>query len=190
VVHLQVQRSSLKVVDGDFKWYDPAPLFGVDELELSEDGVVGCTPGGELIVDVHNRRHPASKNGDKNGISFGFTSHYAALRGQFGAHLTDGIAGENILIASETTISLEDAGGGVVIETGDGQCIELERILVAEPCVPFTRYALRYERDAPQDSLVTESLRSLRYGRRGFYATCLGPPGCIHPGDQVFARPI
>jgi hypothetical protein len=56
--------------------------------------------------------------------------------------------------------------------------------------VPFTRYVLRYERDAPQDELVTESLRSLRYGRRGFYATYLGPPGRIHPGDQVFARPM
>jgi hypothetical protein len=188
VVRVQVQRASLKVVDGALKWYDPAPLLEVEGLELSEHGVVGCSADGAPIVDVHHRRHSLSKHADTNGISFGFTSHYASLRAQFGPHLTDGIAGENILIEASAAISLTDVADGVVIETRQGQSIQLERVVVAEPCVPFTRYALRYEPETPQDELVTESLRTLREGRRGYYASYLGPPVRIRPGDAVFVR--
>jgi hypothetical protein len=187
IVGLQVQRSSLKVIDGASKWYDPAPLLAVGAVCLSEDGVVGCLSDGRELVDVHNRRHASTKHGGPNGISLGFTAHYASMRAQFGAHLTDGLAGENILIQTDGTVSPEDVGDVLVIETQAGGCIRLEHIVAAEPCLPFTRYALRCERDAPQDPVVTESLRSLRFGRRGFYATYLGVPATVRCGDRVFA---
>jgi hypothetical protein len=189
VVRLQVQRASLKCsnADGSFRWYDPGPLCAVPELEVTPDGVVGCPASGERLVDVHNRRHPQSKNAEVNAISVGFTSHYASLRSQFGPHLTDGIAGENILVDTDTMVGLADLAGGVVIETQTGARVELELLEVAEPCLPFTRYALRYERDQPSDPTVTESLRSLREGRRGYYATYRGLLARLQPGDSVFA---
>jgi hypothetical protein len=190
VVRLQVQQSGLKLGDGPLKTYNPSPLREVPSLELSEDGAIGCGPGDELIVDVHNRRHPASKNAGVNAVSLGFTSHYATMRTQFGPHLADGLAGENILVEIDRTVSEEELAGGILIETPDGQSIRLERILVAEPCVPFTRYALQFQPEAPSDPTVTHALQELRHGRRGFYASYLGPSARVRPGDQVFALPL
>src|SRR3954471_6610206 len=99
IVRLQVQESSLKVGTKPRR-YEPAPIRSVPALRISVAGVVGLVQNGQAIVDVHHHDHPASKNrGGKNGISLGFTTHYRAMRNQFGEHLPDGIAGENILIA-------------------------------------------------------------------------------------------
>ena len=31
-------------------------------------------------MDIHNRNHPDSRHGSGNGLSVGFTSHYARMR--------------------------------------------------------------------------------------------------------------
>jgi hypothetical protein len=185
IVRLQVQESSLKVGDKPRR-YDPAPLRSVPAISLSPAGVVGLVEDGETIVDVHHHDHPASKNrGGENGISLGFTPHYLAMRQRFGPHLADGIAGENILIAVDQRFQEEDLASGVVIEGADGRRLELRQVIVAAPCVEFSRYALKFPDGARPDATVTEALRFLDAGMRGFYATYAGEPAVVAVGARV-----
>jgi len=187
IVRLQVQVASLKV--GKLRWrhYDPEGLRCVPSLEINDGGVQGWTAGEEPLADVHHRDHPASKNrGGENGISVGFTSRYDAMRRRFGDHLTDGIAGENILVATDTLLTEADLAAGLVIATADGREIHLKDAFPAAPCVEFSRYALRFPEDARPDETVTEALRFLSDGMRGFYASYHGPAERIALGDRVF----
>jgi len=187
IVRLQVQVSSLKMGGAPRRWYDPAPIRVVPTLTLNENGVVGRAATGDTILDVHNTTHPASRNrANSNGISVGFTSHYGAMRARFGDHLADGIAGENILVATERMFTAADFAAGLRIETGDGATIDLEQVIVAEPCVEFSRYALHYSRDVPSDRAVTNALNFLREGTRGFYATYRGAPATIAVGARIY----
>ena len=185
VVRLQVQESSLKM-GAKPRRYDPAPIRAVPALSLSPAGVVGLAENGETIVDVHHGDHPSSKNrGGENGISLGFTAHYLAMRQRFGQHLSDGIAGENILIEVDRQFLEEDLAAGVVVEATDGRRLELRHVIVAAPCVEFSRYALKFPDGARPDATVTEALRFLDAGMRGFYATYAGEPGVIEVGARV-----
>jgi len=187
IVRLQIQRASLKVGPREQRRYDPTPLHPAQTVSVSAGGVTAEDEQGSPSFDVHHQDHPASKNHDgRNGVSMGFTAHYAAMRSRFGDHLTDGIAGENILVESERMIDDDALRDGVVIVTGSGQSIRLERFLIAEPCLEFTRYALRYPRDARSDGTVAEALRHLRGGMRGFYASYAGPPVTVRIGDRVY----
>lgn len=185
IVRLQVQVASLKVGEGKRLRYDPAPLLPVSSLLVSPGGVLGRDGREREVIDVHHRDHPASKNREDNGVSIGFTAHYDAMRTRFGAHLPDGIAGENILVQTERSVTEDELEEGLVIETGTGEMLLLERILVAEPCVEFTRYALRWPQDAPSDRTVTEALQFLRGGLRGYYATYTGRAHRLRLGDSV-----
>jgi hypothetical protein len=186
IVRLQVQESSLKVGDKPRR-YDPAPIQSVPALSVSSAGVVGLAKKGQSIVDVHNHDHPASKNRrGENGISIGFTGHYRVMRQRFGQHLADGIAGENILIEVDRQLLVEDLAGGVVIEGASERRLELRPVIVAAPCVEFTRYALNFPDGARPDATVTEALRFLDAGMRGFYATYSGEPAVIEIGARVF----
>jgi hypothetical protein len=186
VVRLQVQESSLKVGSKPRR-YDPAPIQSVPALSLDPAGVVGLAENGQAVVDVHHHDHPSSKNrGGENGISLGFTTHYIAMRQRFGQHLHDGIAGENILIEVDRQLSVEDLAGGVVIEGAGGRRLELRPVIVAAPCVEFSRYALTFPDDARPDATVTEALRFLDAGMRGFYATYSGEPAVVEIGARVF----
>lgn len=188
-MRLQVQVSSLKVGESPRRWYDPAPIRVVPMLALNEHGVVGRAATGDTILDVHNITHLASRNrANSNSISVGFTSHYGAMRARFGDHLPDGIAGENILVATERMFTEADFAAGICIETGDGAAIDLEQIIIAEPCVEFSRYALRYPLDAPSNRAVTDALNFLREGTRGFYATYRGAPTTIAVSARVSLR--
>ena len=190
IVRLQVQTASLKVGTPPRRRYDPAGLRQVAALSLTADGVRGWTEDGQPLDDVHNLTHPASKNrGGSNGISIGFDAHYDAMRARFGEHLTDGIAGENILVAlsgKPTLLAQADFLAGIAIEAEDGQPIRLERVIVAAPCAEFTRYALRFPDDARPDRTVTEGLQFLDDGMRGFYAAYRGPETRITPGARVW----
>lgn len=183
IARLQVQISSLKLGDKPRRWYDPAALHSLPALRLEPHGV--GDEGGTLL-DVHNALHPASKYRGENGVSIGFTGHYARMRAYFGRHVEDGIAGENILVRCERTVGEEDLARGVVIVTVGGEEASLSAIEVAEPCAEFSRYALRYAIDAPSSRAVTEALRFLRGGMRGFYATYAGPAVTVRQGDRVF----
>ncbi|PZR98124.1 MAG: hypothetical protein DLM70_17885 [Chloroflexi bacterium] len=139
------------------------------------------------MVDVHHRDHPVSKNRTDNGISLGFTAHYDRMRAHFGRHLTEGIAGENILVQTDTPVADSDLVNGVLIVTANGKVLRLHDVQVAEPCVEFTRYALRCSCRQKCDHPATEGLRFLRGGMRGFYVSYAGEPALVHPGDRVSA---
>jgi len=186
IVRMQVQESSLKVGDKPRR-YDPAPIQSVPALSVSSAGVVGLAENGQSIVDVHNHDHPASKNRrGENGISIGFTGHYRVMRQRFGQHLADGIAGENILIEADRQFQEEELAGGVVVEGTGGKQLELRPVIVAAPCVEFSRYALQFPDGARPDTTVTEALRFLDAGMRGFYATYDGEPAMVEVGARVF----
>jgi hypothetical protein len=187
IVRLQVQVVSLKV--GKLRWrhYDPKGLRAVPILEVNDGGVQGWTANDEPLADVHHRDHSDSKNrGGENGISVGFTSHYAAMRARFSDHLTDGIAGENILVATDTLLFEADLAAGLIIATADGREIPLQDAFPAAPCVEFSRFALKFPEDARPNETVTEALRFLNEGMRGFYAAYHGPAERIALGDRVF----
>ncbi|MGH2532817.1 MAG: hypothetical protein ACRDJW_11005 [Thermomicrobiales bacterium] len=186
IVKLQVQRASLKVGQSPRRRYDPAPLTDVPSLTLDVGGVNGWSAAGEQIADVHHAAHPQSKNRGENGVSVGFTAHYDAMREHFGLHLTDGIAGENILVAAEDMFGEDDLRHGLAIETKNGALVRLGEVIIATPCVEFTRYALRFPDDARPDATVTEALQFLNDGMRGYYAALHGPPARIALGNRVF----
>jgi hypothetical protein len=186
IVRLQVQESSLKVGTKPRR-YDPAPIHSVPAISLSAAGVIGLAENGERIVDVHHREHPSSKNrGGENGISLGFTAHYLAMRQRFGQHLADGSAGENILIEADRQFQVEELAAGVVVEDTVGRQLELRPVIVAAPCVEFSRYALKFPDDIRPDATVTEALRFLNAGIRGFYAAYTGEPAVVEIGARVF----
>lgn len=187
IVRLQVQRSSLKVGERPRRRYDPAPLLAVPTLTLTVGGTIGRTEDGEEIVDVHHRDHPASRNaGGENDVSVGCTSHYDAMRSRLGAHLADGLAGENILVRTDRVWHEAELAGGILVEADGGEWVRLDRVVVAEPCVEFSRYALCAPDDTATDGRVTETLRFLRDGTRGFYASYRGEPRALRVGDRVF----
>jgi hypothetical protein len=186
IARLQLQASSLKVGDSPRR-YDPAPLREVSALALTSAGVAARAADGTPLLDVHHQDHPASKHvRGVNGISFGFTTHYAAMRGRFGPHLVDGIAGENLLIASDRAHTADEFARGLLVTADDGRHILLQDIIIAAPCVEFTRFALRFPQDATPDTTVTEGLQFLHHGTRGFYATLASPPQTIRLGDRVY----
>lgn len=185
VTRLQIQESSLKV--GNPRRYDPSPLRAVSSLRITTPGVAAFNSDGNLIVDVHHRDHHSSKNrSGENGISFGFTTHYHAMRDRFGPHLVDGIAAENILIENKRDFTEADLSRGVVIAGEGGRRLSLNQVIVAAPCVEFTRFALRFADDARPNTSVTRALQFLHNGMRGFYATYDDQPSDIRIGDRVF----
>jgi hypothetical protein len=187
ITQVQIQQSSLKIGERPNRVYDPSPLLVVDSLLLSPDGVIGLTADGGKIVDVHNATHPDThNNGGVNDISFGFTSFYHEIRARFGEHLSDGIAGENILIEAEIAYSLEALGTQLVIESQvTGQMIILSNLIVAAPCVEFSQYAVGQASPAQ----MKETLQFLDNGRRGFYCTLADshPKAIVQAGDRVLA---
>jgi GrpB-like predicted nucleotidyltransferase (UPF0157 family) len=107
VVRLQVQREKIKTGEKADERYTPYEhLLPVAALRIDSGGVTGITESGEHVPDVHHRDHPRSRFRGENGVSLGFTGHYAAMRERFGSHLVDGIAAESILVAHDGTVSL------------------------------------------------------------------------------------
>ncbi|HEV2109104.1 MAG TPA: hypothetical protein VGR16_12645 [Thermomicrobiales bacterium] len=186
VARLQVQAERLKMSVGRGQRYDPGPLVSVPELALDGMGVVGRSAWGDDVPDVHHPAHPLSRFRGQNGISVGFTSHYTKMRERFGNHLTDGIAGENILIETNVVLHEAELQAGLVLETLDGRGVLLSEVQVATPCVPFTRYALHHPPEAAPDRTITESLQFLNGGMRGFYLALQGDPAVITVGTPVY----
>lgn len=188
IVRLQVQAAHLKRGEQPSRWYDPAPITEVATLRLDEGGVTGIAIDGTAHHDVHHRDHPLSRNRGDNGISVGFTGHYAAMRERFGDQLMHGIAGENILVECNTVQTEPGPGGRLIIETGNG-LVRLEEVIAAPPCVEFVRFCLQWPRDRKPDRTVTEALQFLDDGMRGFYAA-FAPDGSeaaeIRIGDIAY----
>lgn len=189
IVRLQVQTASLKVGEAPRRHYDPSPLLSMSALAIDADGAIGLIPGGDPVVDIHNRRHPISRQSrGVNALSIGFTSHYDRMRERFGDAVADGVAGENIIVVSDRQWTAEELASGLDVETATGELVRLKRIVVAAPCVEFTRWALRYPEDARPDLRVTEGVRFLDDGLRGFYAAYDGQPVTITLGNRVFVE--
>jgi hypothetical protein len=190
IKQVQIQRASLKAGRRPYAYYDPTPLLVVDELLLSPDGVVGVADGGEQIVDVHHAAHLASKSRQgSNGISIGFTGHYQAMRERFGAHLGDGIAGENILVECDHVLALDDLGEQLAIETAGGALIRLVDLLVAAPCVEFSQFAAGQAERLPPEAMKA-TLQFLDEGMRGFYTRLPLDAGeaTVRAGDRLVVR--
>lgn len=183
IVHLQVQRSSLKTGEKPHRVYDPARLLNVGRLAIGPDGVLGEAADGAWLVDVHHRAHPNTKNEDgAHGVSLGFTSHYAAMRERFGGRITLGCAGENIVVETQGRLTLEDLERGVALLDHAGhELARLEVLQVAHPCRPFSGWALG---GTVESDVLKETLQFLDDGMRGFY--CQGVrPGIVAVGDRV-----
>lgn len=73
-----------------------------------------------------------------------------------------------------------------MIETDEGGVVPLRDVVVAEPCVTFTRHVMRYPPALRSDDAVKEALRSLRAGVRGYYAAHVGGPIVVRVGAAVF----
>ncbi len=183
---VQIQRESLKVETGGVRRYDPTPLLTVPRLRLTRDGVIGLTAAGEEIIDVHHTGHPRSRNRADNFVSIGFTHHYTLLRERYGAHLTDGIAGENMIVTCDQRMTPQVLGAQIVIETQTGERILLEEVIPIPPCEPFSRFAAARDLSAPE---MKATLQHLSEGTRGFYMRPVVPSAgaFVQPGDQVFA---
>jgi hypothetical protein len=184
IVRLQIQRTGLKLGEKPHRVYDPAPLLEVQALTLSPAGAVALLPDGSALLDVHHLLHPRTRNLDGvNDLSVGFTGHYARMRDRYGPHLTDGCAGENILVENSAQIELPAVQRGLAIQTGQGW-VWLHGVRVALPCVEFSTYAARPA--VPED--VKATLQFLDYGLRGFYCTYDDePPAMVSVGDTVWA---
>ncbi|GAC1392065.1 MAG: hypothetical protein NVS4B11_07730 [Ktedonobacteraceae bacterium] len=184
IILLQIQPASIKV--GESEYYDPTQLLIVDELLLSQPGVIGVTSDGQHIIDIHNANHPHSKSRGDNGFSIGFTSHYDAMRSRFGEHLVDGCAGENITIETDRTYQLADLRDGLAIQqVRTGAFIFLTDVASVIPCLPFSNYASQRTL-APYK--VKETLQFLMHGRRGFLAELMdkGQTASVRAGDMLF----
>ena len=187
IVQLQVQVDSLKQGEKNNRYYEPAGLRTVAALRLTPQGVVGLE-GGQELSDVHHADHPESKSRAlTNAISFNFTSHYTRMQERYGAHLSTGIAGENILIATDETFEAAAFAGGVIIATKAGQQVPLTQITVAEPCAPFSTFAIHQDARPPAE-LLKATLQFLDDGTRGFYCQQPSDPVVIQVGDVLFVR--
>jgi hypothetical protein len=166
--------------------YDTAMLAQVDILRLVPDGVLGHH-GGAWIVDRHHRDHPAAKRWHaEDTLSFGFTSHYDHMSTLF-SQTQLGIAGENVIVATDEMIKLEAISGGVRLETKDGT-IEMSRPEVLEPCVEFTRFMT--SRPTASAREVKPDREKLRNGVRGYVVGIPGPdPVHIGIGDTISISP-
>lgn len=195
IARLQIQRKTLKDPlapqpgggRSPERYYDPAPILSGEMLWVA-DSVVAVPRGEEVIMDVHAAAHPHSRNrGNGNMLSIGFISHYDAMRDRFGDHLTDGVAGENILVETDERFTVDDVRQGLAVVTTESGILEFGEVTVAAPCVEFSRFCLG---DRYADPKVTsDALRFLDEGMRGFYAYVAGGlPAMLKTGDMLCLR--
>lgn len=174
IILVQVQRAPMKRGDGSARTYDPDVLARVPKLQLGGEGVLGLTDAGDTIIDAHHLRHPESRYRGDNAISLGFSGHYARMRAEFGDHLADGIAGENILIAGDAPPTLDRPDARLGIRCADGRVAVLTEIAPAPPCEPFSRFCLGGRADA---ATVKAALQFLDAGTRGYYVALADATG-------------
>ncbi|MEO7124657.1 MAG: hypothetical protein ABI382_12490 [Nakamurella sp.] len=209
VIRVQVQLDHMKPGLPPRRRYEPGILRQVASLRLTPDGAVGLDADGTERIDVHNVKHSHTRNSKgRNGISIMTTGDYAALRAVYGPHITDGIAGESLLLdyaeglarramPDELTIAENrvihsdlnrvihgdtDSATHSPGKTGRAELV-LTGVHVAKPCVEFTRFCLR-RADFDVDDAIRQGLANLDNGARGYKmsaATC----AVIRPGDIV-----
>lgn len=189
ISRLQVARECTKIGNGSDERFAPAgKLVTCSELKIESIGATGFSDSGESIMDIHHRDHPNSRYRGANSICFIFSSHYDRMRERLGDHIADGLAGENILIEQDHIMDLVDVEDGITINGEDGPIL-LSPCRIADPCSPFGKFCLRFPAGKKADKSLTECLRFLSHGTRGFYATInhdSPSPVSIHVGDLVY----
>ena len=182
IVRLQVQRSPVKIGKAPLRVYEPAAIVSVGSIAAGPQGVSGIADDGEVILDVHHQQHPQPR--DRKGVAgilFMGTGDYAALRERYGDHITDGIAGETMLLDAPDGLAGRDLPAIVTITTAAGP-LELHGVRVADPCVEFSRFCLRRGISPTVDDTVKQTLKDLHGGARG-YRSIASAEGTIAIGD-------
>ena len=169
IAQLHVQIDRVKQGVKPRRWYDPANIRPVDAVRITRDGVIGLTNVGE-VLDVHHVEHPRTRNRKRlNGVSVMSTRDYERLRARFGARLTDGLAGETVLIDCADEFARADLHGTFVVDAPSGDPLQLAIYGPIKPCYEFSRYCLGLDRDAPIDDEVRAAFAFLEDGGRGYY---------------------
>lgn len=183
VIGVQVQTASLKKGEKPWRVYDPSPLRPMARLRLTPDGAIGIAADGSEHVDVHHRQHRQTKHEPGREASFGFSSHYAKMRGEYGDRIVTGCAGENVLVETDRVWRLEDFARGLAFQSAaTGDLAPLDAVIVAEPCVEFSRFSLG-DAQAPPPR-VKPVLQFLGEGTRGY---CFTPrrESTVSAGDRL-----
>ena len=184
IVRLQIQADPIKVGTAPLRRYDPAVIESVPRIQVSPSGVVGLADRLGSVLDVHHVDHPRTRDRKGiGGVTFMGVGDYARLRVRYGDHLTEGIAGETILLDAAAGFGRTPVPAEVTVLTSDGP-IGLVRVRVADPCVEFSRFCLRQEPSSVVDADVTQALVDLADGCRGYRGVATGS-GVIALGDQV-----
>ena len=188
---LQIQQNPLKTQLSDKNTvYDPSGIMVLQEIRLTTFGIVGILDflNKEMAyLDVHHLRHPQSRFRGDNKISIGFTGHYQQMRKEFGAHLRDGSAGENIIIKSDHLVSPGELGQRLAIRSRNhDSLIYLSDIKPIPPCEPFVRYARDRPASSPRET--QSDLKLLSDGLRGYYAEIesAAEEAIVRIGDTVY----
>ncbi|MCP4960333.1 MAG: hypothetical protein GY925_13825, partial [Actinomycetia bacterium] len=146
--------------------YDASRRVAVDRLHISPRGIEATLPGGESVLDIHHLDHPGKAYDDDDLVCVGFSGHYEAMRGEFGEHMVDGIAGENIIIECEGEIWLDDLGETLTIENQDtGELATFKSARIAAPGVEFSRLCAQRPDDDVSGAELGEIWRFLGRGR-------------------------
>lgn len=186
---VQVQPSGLIIETGSGEIYDPSRRVEVGHLQITPAGIEASTPDGEQVLDIHHSAHPETHFDGDNSISIGFTSHYAAMRAQFGDHIVDGSAGENIIIDYDTELWLDDLGDKIGIQDpNNGRWVFMDVLNYASPCEEFSHFAANSQETRLPAEQLKSTLQFLSNGRRGFLLA-LTPNQetvIVKPGDEVF----
>jgi len=186
---VQVQPDGLIIETPSGYFYDESRLVKVDRLHITSLGIEATTPKGEHVLDIHHINHPKKAYDNNDLVSIGFTSHYQAMRANFGEHLLDGMAGENIIIEYELDVWMEDLGRQIAIENGDtGRMARLDVVSFAAPCEEFSHFAASSQHKRLPAAELKSTLQFLGNGRRGFLLVLSDDqePVTVRSGDRVF----
>ncbi len=184
IIRLQIQTDPLKVGRAPLRRYDPAFIESVPGVEVSPSGVVGLSARLGTVVDVHHVDHPRSRDRKGTaGVTLMGSGDYARLRDRYGDHLTEGIAGETILVDAPSGLAGRDMPSELTVFTAGGP-LGLTGLRVADPCVEFSRFCLRQDPSPTVDQAVRQALVDLDGGARGYRAAATGT-GLVSLGDEV-----
>ena len=166
--------------------YDAGRRVDVDRLEITTRGIEAALAGGEQVLDIHHLDHPDKAYGTDDLVCVGFTSHYGAMRNEYGEHMVNGVAGENILIDYPREVWPDDLDRFLAIEIV--RLVTLSLVRFATPCVEFSQFCIQRQREEIPKDRMREVLRFLGRGRRGFLLVLDAALDAVtvRPGDRVF----
>ena len=185
----QLQPNGLIIETPSGELFDPSRLMVASYLILTPQGIETTTTEGKRVLDIHHLEHPGKAYDDDDLVCIGFTSHYAAMRSRFGAHMVDGAAGENIIIDTQKEIWPEELGERIAIENQQtGQIAMLDVTRFAAPCAEFSHFAAHSQDKRLPAKELKDTLQFLGNGRRGFLLVLSEGQESftVQPGDLVY----